>query len=160
MTHERIECGGLMERGGLCLIEVLGFTWHPGMDAGILDKFGAAGIPFSYLSISYDARRRRNLSLCVKLTDLDRASPLLDEVAAEFGPELIERREPVVKLTLYGPHFNERYALVAEIFSALSTQGVDVHTVGSSVNSISFVMDAADRDRTIACLRERFDWPE
>ena len=121
---------------------------------------GGADATSAPVFAAHYARRRRNLSLCVKLTDLDRASPLLDEVAAEFGPELIERREPVVKLTLYGPHFNERYALVAEIFSALSTQGVDVHTVGSSVNSISFVMDAADRDRTIACLRERFDWPE
>jgi len=160
VTQERIECGGLMERGGLCLIEVLGFAWRPGMDAGILDKFGDAGIPLSYLSIGYDARRSRNLILCVNLPDLDRVSPLLEEVAAEFRPELIERREPVVKLTLYGPHFNERYALVAEVFSALSTQGIDIHTVSSSVNSISFVMDAADRDRTIACLRERFDWPE
>lgn len=160
MNGERIECGGLMERGGLCLIEVLGFAWRPGMQPGILNKFGDAGIPLSYLSIGYDARRLRNLSLCVNIPDLARAHTLLDEITAEIKPERLERHEPVVKLTLYGPHFNERYALVAEIFSALSTEGIEIHTVGSSVNSISIVVDAAERDATVACLRQRFFWPE
>ncbi|MCP4571425.1 MAG: hypothetical protein GY838_03665 [bacterium] len=160
MTEERIECGGLMERRDLCLIEVLGFEWRPGMNAGVLEKFGAEGIPLSYLSISYDARRRRNLCLCVNIPDLARAHTLLDEITAEVKPERLERHEPVVKLTLYGPHFNERYALVAEIFSALCTAGIEIHTVGSSVNSISIVVDAVDRDRTVECLEGRFDWPE
>jgi aspartokinase len=149
-----------MVRDGLCLIEVLGFEWRPGMPPGILNKFGGAGIPLSYLSIGYDARRKRNLSLCVNIPDLARAHTLVDEIAAEIAPELLQRHEPVVKLTLYGPHFNERYALVAEIFAAVSTRGIDIHTVGSSVNSISIVVDSADRERTVDCLRRRFSWPE
>ena len=159
MTVERIECGGLMERGNLCLIEVLGFEWHPGMNAGILEKFSAEEIPLSYLSIAYDARRRRNLCLCVNIPDLARAHTLVDEIIVEVQPDRLERHEPVVKLTLYGPHFNERYALVAEIFTALSAAGIEIHTVGSSVNSISLVVDAGDRDRAIACLEKRFVWP-
>jgi aspartokinase len=130
------------------------------MNAGILEKFGAEGIPLSFLSIGYDARRRRNLCLCVNIPDLARAHDLVDRIASEVKPDRLDRHEPVVKLTLYGPHFNERYALVAEIFAALSTAGIEIHTVGSSVNSISIVVNEEDRERTIGCLRERFTWPE
>ena len=48
---EKIVCGGLMERGDLCLVEVLGFDWHQGKACGILGKFGQAKISLSYLSI-------------------------------------------------------------------------------------------------------------
>ncbi len=160
MSSERIECGGLMERGGLCLVEVLGFDWRPGETCGILAKFGDAGISLSYLNVGRDARDRRNMVLCVNRQDLEKSRTLLEEIRAEFVPELIEVQEQVVKLTIYGPHFNERYALVAQVFAALCSRGIEARTVGSSVNSISFVVDAVDRELAIGCLREKFAWPE
>ncbi len=149
-----------MERGDLCLVEVLGFDWQPGQSCGILGKFGAAGISLSYLSVGSGPSGDKNMSFCVSTELMARHRGLLDEIRNEFAPEVVKVNAPVIILTLYGPHFLEKVSLAAEVFSALCVDCIRSHTVVSSVNSISVVVDVPDRDRAVACLRERFDWPE
>ena len=157
---QRIVCGGLIEKGHLCLVEVLGFDWRPGKACGILGRFGRAEIPLSYLSIGNGHEGDKNMSFCVDAAELARHRHLLDEIQKDFESTRIEVRDPVMILTLYGPHFQERHNLASEVFSALCMQGVHAHTVGSSINSISVVVDTHDHARTVECLRERFEWPE
>jgi aspartokinase len=157
---ERIQCGGLMERSDLCLIEVLGFDWRPGQACGILGKFAEVGIPLSYLSIGHGASGDKNMSFCVNLDDMTRGRELLDEIRDDFHPEKVGTHEPTLILTLYGPHFLEKHSLATMVFSALCVDGIDAHTVCSSVNSISVVINTRDRDVTVRCLEQRFDWPK
>ncbi len=156
----KIQCGGLMQRGDLCLVEVLGFDWRPGKACGILTKFGAAGISLSYLSVGNGAAGDKNMSFCVKTEEIAAHREIIDEIKVDFTPDKVSVNAPVVILTLYGPHFLERHTLASEVFSALCEAGIESHTVCSSINSISVVVDVPDRDRTVACLRERFEWPE
>ncbi len=157
---EKIECGGLMERNGLCLVEVLGFDWRPGRICGILEKFGQAEISLSYLSIGNGPDGDKNMSFCVNPGKLAEHENILDEILKEFSPTKIEARTPVTILTLYGPHFLEKHNLASEVFSALCLDGIDAHTVCSSINSISMVIDAGDRNPTVDCLKQKFTWPE
>jgi len=157
---EKIQCGGLMERSDLCLIEVLGFDWRPGHACGILGKFAEVGIPLSYLSIGHGPSGDKNMSFCVHMDDMIRGRELLDEIRDGFSPEKVGTHEPVLILTLYGPHFLEKHSLATMVFSALCVDGIDAHTVCSSVNSISVVINTKDRDATVGCLEQRFDWPK
>jgi aspartokinase len=157
---DKISSGGLMERGDLCLVEVLGFDWRPGQACGILAKFGQAEISLSYLSIGNGPSGDKNMSFCLSTAKLAEHRHLLDEVRKEFQVTKIEAKAPVVILTLYGPHFLEKHNLASEVFSALCVDGIDAHTVCSSINSISVVVDALDRDRTVTCLQQKFDWPK
>lgn len=156
----KIRCGGLMEKSNLCLVEVMGFDWRPGQACGILGKFGQVGIPLSYLSVGNGAGGDKNMSFCLSTEDLARERHILDEIREEFAPEKLETRAPVAILTLYGPHFLEKHTLASQVFSALCVDGIDALTVCSSVNSISVVVNTLDRDSTVACLGQHFDWPE
>lgn len=157
---ERIQCGGLMERGDLCLVEVLGFDWRPGQACGILGKFGQAEISLSYLSIGRDSAGLKNMSFCVSTALLAAHQHVLKEIEAEFKPKMVRSTAPVTILTLYGPHFLEKHNLASEVFSSLCSDRIDAITVCSSVNSISVVINIPDRARTVASLRTKFDWPE
>ncbi len=156
----KIPCGGLMERGDLCLVEVLGFDWRPGEACGILGKFGKLGISLSYLSVGNGAADEKNMSFCVKTEELAARREVIEQIKDEFDPSMIKVNAPVVILTLYGPHFLERHNLASEVFSSLCVDGINSHTVVSSINSISVVIDVPDRDRAVACFRERFEWPD
>lgn len=155
-----IQCGGLMERNDLCLVEVLGFSLDPGQACGILGKFGQAGIPLSYLSVGNGADGTKNMSFCVHTAELASRRHILQEVRAEFMLKKLEVHAPVTILTLYGPHFLDKPNLATLVFSVLCAEGIDAQTVCSSVNSISVVVDALERDRTIECLRREFNWPQ
>ncbi len=156
---DKIECGGLMERGDLCLVEVLGFDWRPGQACGILGKFGQARISLSYLSIGNGPDGGKNMSFCLSTEKLAENRELLDQIRREYKPAKLEARAPMVILTLYGPHFLEKHNLASEVFSALCVEGINTHTVCSSVNSISVVVDTMDRDRTVECFEKKFVWP-
>jgi aspartokinase len=160
VNGKRIEVGGLMERGDVCLVEVLGFDWRPGQACGILGKFGQASISLSYLSIGNGPDGDKNMSFCVNTARLAGSREILDEIKEQFQPTKVEVRGPMVILTLYGPHFSERTSLASEVFSALCAEGINAQTVCSSINSISVVADTLDRDKVVACLKEKFSWPE
>ena len=156
----RIQCGGLLERTDLCMVEFLGLDGEPGQACGILARFGNEGIPLAYVSIGNSSRGRRNMSFCVDRTDMEACRVLVESVQEEHAPELILMQDQVTKLTLYGPHFQEKHALVSGVFSVLCDHGVKAHGISMSVNSISFVVDSTDRDQSVACLRERFSWED
>jgi len=158
--EEKIPCGGLIERGDLCLVEVLGFDWRQGQACGIVGKFGQAEISLSYLSLGNGPAGDKNMSFCLSTAKLASHRHLLDEIRAEFNPTKVEARAPMIILTLYGPHFLEKHNLASEVFSALCADGINAHSVCSSVNSISVVVDTLDRDRTVECLGHKFSWPE
>ena len=156
----KIQCGGLMERRDLCLVEVLGFDWRPGQACGILGKFGQAEIALSYLSIGNDAESQKNMSFCVSTEAMAANRQILKEIESQFKPRKVKVNAPVTILTLYGPHFMEKYTLASEVFSALCVDGINALTVCSSVNSISVVINIPDRDRSVECLKHKFEWPE
>ena len=156
----KIPWGGLMERHDLCLVEVLGFDWRPGAPCGILGKFAARDIALSYLSLGNGVEGDKNMSFCVKTEKLAANRDILEAVEREYEPRKVEVRAPVVILTLYGPHFNERPALASQVFSALCVDGIQAQTVASSINSISVVIETLDRDRVVRCLEEKFSWPD
>ncbi len=158
--NDRIPCGGLIERHDLCLVEVLGVEWRPEESCGILGKFAAKGIALSYLSLGNGPDGRKNMSFCVNTDKLAANRALLAEIEQEFSPRKVEVRAPVVILTLYGPHFNERPALASQVFAALCMDGVQAQTVCSSINSISAVIETLDRDRAVQCLEQKFSWPD
>ncbi|MBK7047180.1 MAG: hypothetical protein IPH48_11885 [bacterium] len=63
-------------------------------------------------------------------------------------------------LTVYGPHFLERYGLANEFIATLADHQLTVLSICSSVNSVSFVVHERDVDTTVHALAERFNWPE
>ena len=134
--------------------------WHFEFQLSPTAKFGQAEISLSYLTIGNDAEGQKNMSFCVSSPAMAVHRHLLEEIQAEFSPKKVEVNAPVTILTLYGPHFLDRHTLAAEVFSALCVHGINACTVCSSVNSISVVINIPDRDRTVECLRQKFEWPE
>ena len=154
---ERIKCGGLIERTDLCIVEVLGFDWRPGVSCGILSRF--ADIPLAFLNISNDTGGKKNMAFCIARTEMAKVPLLLDEIRADFEPGDVRLGQHVSIVTLYGPHFYERVALASEVYSCLCIVGVESYAVGSSVNSISMVLAAKDLEPAKRSLAERFEWP-
>lgn len=156
---ERIKCGGLIERTGLCIVEVLGFTWRPGASCGILSKFADAEIPLAFLNIGNDTSGNKTMAFCIARDRMKQVPELLDQIRAEFEPDDLKIEQNITIVTLYGPHFYERVALASEVYSCLCLVGVEAFAVGSSVNSISMVLAAKDLETAKRSLAERFEWP-
>jgi aspartokinase len=159
-VNDRIECGGVTRRGDLALVEMRGFAPLSGARSEALKRFGEHAIPLSYLVVGWDAEDAENLTLCLNAADLPRAEPLLAMLTNELAPRRVVTSHPVVILTVYGPHFLERYGLANEFIDTLADHQLTVLSICSSVNSVSFVVYAKDEEATVHALSERFAWPE
>ena len=157
---EKIPCGGLIERKGLSLIEIMGYRWQPGQSCGILGLYAEAEVPLGYLSIGHNSDGLRNMAFCIGVDAMHRTQDLLEKIRDTHLPVNVKITEPVTILTLYGPHFYERVALASEVYGSLCNDGIDALSLGSSVNSISLVVAEADVARTRRSFRHRFAWPE
>ena len=156
----KIECGGLTRREDLVLVELRGFAPLAGHRRNVLKRFGDYAIPLCYLTVSWDAEDAENLCICLNRSDLERAEPLLAMLSNEIAPRRVVTWHPVTILTVYGPHFLERYGLANEFIATLADHRLTVLSICSSVNSVSFVVHARDVETTVHALAERFNWPE
>lgn len=156
----KIECGGLTRRGKLVLVEFRGFAPLQGHRRNVLKRFGDYAIPLCYLVVGWDSDDAENLAICLSETDLARAEPLLAMLSNEIAPRRVVTWHPVTILTVYGPHFLERYGLANEFIATLADHKLTVLSICSSVNSVSFVVHERDEDMTVHALAERFNWPE
>lgn len=156
----KIECGGLTRREDLVLVELRGFAPLAGHRRNVLKRFGDYAIPLCYLTVSWDAEDAENLCICLNRSDLERAEPLLAMLSNEIAPRRVVTWHPVTILTVYGPHFLERYGLANEFIATLADHRLTVLSICSSVNSVSFVVHEKDVETTVHALAERFNWPE
>lgn len=156
----KIECGGLTRRADLVLVEFRGFEPLHGHRRNVLKRFGDYAIPLCYLVVGWDAEDAENLAICLNESDLERAEPLLAMLSNEIAPRRVVTWHPVTILTVYGPHFLERYGLANEFIATLADHKLTVLSICSSVNSVSFVVHECDVDMTVHALAERFNWPE
>jgi len=160
VTDGRIPCGGLLQRDGLIAVELLGVAWRGREACGVLARFAGAGIPLLFLQVGAAADGRKALTLGMAAAEHGRCVEVLASIRNDRTPPEIAVVEPAAVLTLYGPHFGERTGLSLGVAEALGGADVDVIALGSSVNSISLLLHAADVVRAREALRGRFRWPE
>ena len=72
---DRVPCGGLIQKGDHCLVQVLGFTQVANESCGILGRFGDAGITLAYLSVGNGADGTTNISTTDIYLDRDVVRP-------------------------------------------------------------------------------------
>ena len=142
------------------MVEMRGFPPLTSNRRNVLARFGAYGIPLCYLVVSWDADDAENLGFCLSAADLPRAEPLLAMLANELSPRRVLTWIPVTILTVYGPHFLERFGLANEFIATLADHQLTVLSISSSINSVSFVVHERDEEATVRALSERFAWPE
>lgn len=160
MNDARITCGGLLERDGLIAVELMGVAWRGREACAVLSRFAEAGIPLLFLQVGAAADGRKSLTLGMAVGERGRCMEVLARIRDDRAPPEIAVVEPAAVLTLYGPHFGERTGLSLGVAEALCDTDVDIIALGSSVNSISLLVHAADTARVREALRARFLWPE
>ena len=121
--NEKIQCGGLIERSPLCLVEVMGFDWRQGQACGILGKFGKAGISLSYLSVGNGADGAKNMSFCLSTEELARDRHLIEEIKTEFKPD--KRLNTLLAEALEAASGDDGWATLSVLGSNLSRMASD-----------------------------------
>jgi aspartate kinase len=131
----------------------------PTMEAmtGIMTALADQGISVDMMTHADRADGRRQMQLTLQEADLETGLEICRPLVERLGGEGIDVRRGLTKVTLVGSGMTGMPGVYARALQALLRAGVDVHALGTSSVSISFLVDTAVEDRTLQVLHEAFD---
>jgi aspartate kinase len=148
---------GLASAGGQAKLTINGMP--PTMQAmtAIMSGLANAGVSVDTLNPAETGPGKRQLQITIHDSDLERALGICGRIAADMGGEGVDVRQGLSKVTLVGSGMTGMPGVYARALEALEASGVDVHAIGTSSVSISFLVDAESEDRTLQSLHAAFE---
>lgn len=148
---------GLASSGAQAKLTIRGLPPTMAAMTAIMSALAAESISVDTLTPADRADGRRQLQITIHEDDLDRAMELCRELADRLDGDAVDAHRGLTKVTLVGSGMTSLPGVYARSLEALLAANVDVHAVGTSSVSISFLVDSADEDRTLQALHAAFD---
>jgi aspartate kinase len=123
----------------------------------VMTALADRGISVDMLSHADRADGRRQLQLTIAEADLPRALELCRGLVESLGGEAVEVQQGLARVTLVGSGMTGVPGVYARSLEALLRADIDVHALGTSSVSISFLVDAEREDQTLQVLHAAFD---
>ncbi|HEX6135984.1 MAG TPA: aspartate kinase [Longimicrobiales bacterium] len=148
---------GLASEGAQAKLTVRGLP--PSMEAmtRIMSALAAERISVDTLTPADRQDGRRQLQITIDDADLARALEVCRGLVQSLGGEAVDVQRGLSKVTLVGSGMTGMPGVYARALEALLAAGVDVHALGTSSVSISFLVDSAAEERTLQALHTVFD---
>jgi len=101
--------------------------------------------------------RSCKLPFVLKKSELKTAQKILTETPLEEKDVQIDPKIGMV--AIYGPHFAEKPGTIDMMHSAVSSQGINVLAISTTVSTSFFIIHSSDVARAVNCLNETFEIP-
>jgi aspartate kinase len=129
---------------------------RPGVAAAIFRAVAAegAGVDMIVQNVSRDGKA--DVSFLVPKADLPHIATLIDRVVKEVSGSGYTTDDGIAKVSLVGAGIKSNPAVVADMFDALSAEGINIEMISTSSIRVSCVIRAAEKDRAVRCIHAKF----
>ena len=129
---------------------------QPGVAARVFRSLADAGANIDMIVQNVSEHGLTDISFTLPKTDLPIADPILDAIAAEIDAAGVTRDPEVAKVSLVGAGMKSHPGVAADMFDALAEAGINIEIISTSSIRISCVVRAADVERAVQAVHERF----
>ena len=148
---------GLASAGSQAKLTIRGLPPTMAAMTAIMTELAASGISVDTLTPADRADGRRQLQVTIHESDIDRSLQLCRPLVERLGGEAVDVQKGLSKVTLVGSGMTGLPGVYARSLEALLAADVNVHAVGTSSVSISFLVESEAEDRTLQALHAAFD---
>jgi aspartate kinase len=129
---------------------------RPGVAAEIFQRLSDAKIFIDMIVQNHYSEDYADLSFSFLRDQFQDAFELAGQLASELGCGKIETKEQIAKLSVYGIGLRSHTAVGIAMFRSLAEANINVETINTSEVRVNVVVDSADGERALACLKEAF----
>jgi aspartate kinase len=129
---------------------------RPGIAAAIFRAVADEGIGVDTIVQNVSREGRTDVSFTVPREDLAHARTVMDRVAAEVGAARYSANDDIAKVSLVGAGMKTHPGVQADMFAALAEAGINIEMISTSSIRITCVIRAADVERAVRALHDRF----
>ena len=137
-------------------VTILGVPDRPGIAARVFGALAEAGVNVDMIVQNVSADGHTDISFTLPKTDMARAESVLAPLAEEIGARGLAHDPDVAKISLVGAGMRTHPGVAADMFAALAEAGVNIGIISTSAIRISCVVPAADVERAVQAVHERF----
>jgi aspartate kinase len=129
---------------------------RPGAAAAVFRAIAEEGIGVDMIVQNVPRDGVADISFTVPKDDLPHARTVMERVVGEVEAGRFSSDDGIAKVSLIGAGLKTHPGLQAEMFAALADAGVNVEMISTSSVRITCLVRAADVDRAVRALHERF----
>jgi aspartate kinase len=148
---------GLASESGQVKLTLRGLPPTMAAMTGIMAALADEGISVDMMTHADRQDGRRQMQLTIDEKDLARGLELCRERTLAEGGESVDVQYGLSKVTLVGSGMTGMPGVYARSLQALLAAGIDVHALGTSSVSISFLVSSDREDQTLQTLHDTFD---
>ena len=137
-------------------VTVLGVPDRPGIAARVFRPLADAGVNIDMIVQNISEHGHTSISFTLPKSDLVTAEPILERTAREVGATGFVQDPDIAKVSLIGAGMKSHPGVAADMFEALAEAGINIEIISTSSIRISCVVRAADVERAVRAVHERF----
>jgi len=137
-------------------ISIFGVPDRPGIAYKIFQAIGAAGINVDMIVQGIGKDEKASISFTVTKADLRSAMEIVKEVGKEINTTDITTDENIAMVSVVGIGMKSHSGVAAEMFGALSDEGINIQMISTSEIKISCVIEEKDTERAVAAIHNKF----
>jgi aspartate kinase len=138
-------------------VTILGVPDNPGIAARVIRPLADAGVNIDMIVQNVSAHGHTDMTFTLPKTDLAIAEPILEQVTTAIvaeGGVVVDA--DIAKVSLVGAGMKSHPGVAADMFEALADAGINIEIITTSSIRISCVVRAADVERAVQAVHERF----
>ena len=130
---------------------------RPGIAATVFRSLADEGVNVDMIVQNVSMAGHTDISFTVPRDDLPRATAVMEKVSAEVGAAGYSSDSDVAKVSLIGAGMKTHPGVAAEMFEALSAEGINIEMISTSAIRISCMVKQDDVERAVRTLHAAFD---
>ena len=135
---------------------ILAVPDRPGIAARVFRPLADAGVNIDMIVQNVSAEGHTDISFTLPKDDVPDAEPILAELAREIDAAGVTVDPDVAKVSLIGAGMKSHPGVAADMFDALAEAGVNIEIISTSSIRVSCVIRAADVERAVRAVHDRF----
>jgi aspartokinase len=152
---ERLKIYDILHNENLCQIKLA--TRNNDCLKTLFNLLGSREVKIKFFAFHQDEHKISQLTFCIEKSELKTTQKILTEMPLEEKDIHIDPRVGMV--AIYGPHFVEKPGIIDMMHSAVSSQGINILAISTTVSTSFFIIHSSDVVRAVSCLNKMFEIP-
>jgi len=152
---ERLKIYDILHNENLCQIKLT--TKNNNCVEDLFNQLGNREIKIKFFAFHQDENEISQFAFCIQKSELKTTQKILTEIS--FDEKDIQINAEVGMIAIYGPHFVEKPGTIHAMHSALTSQGINILAISTTISTSFFIIPSSDVVRAINCLNEMFEIP-
>jgi aspartate kinase len=152
---EQAIISGIAHDTGEAKVTILGVPDRPGVAGRVFRPLADIGVNVDMIVQNSSADGRTDITFTVPQDDLQRAEPVLGELAKAIGAAGLTSDTEIAKISVVGAGMKSHPGVAAEIFEAIAEAGINIEIISTSSIRVSCVVRESEAKRAVNVVHER-----